>query len=716
MSGNSLINRPSKTIVVFSRVFRVLVLIIMTGFLLTRPESAAYAASNAVLQSCTLTSGTQFTVTASINDPSSVPGNKVYLFSVPMYRSSPENGAHPIASAKKKKSVSFSVRFKSRKLQDILNQKYVLCAKKQSGGFKLISNSLFITNASAAAGYKDAYPDVDSKKGLQVKGEMQEDAEELNIHHSIVNIVLSEMLAYPSQQNNAEAISYRFGGETYWFRRSEVESFDRQIKNLSSNGVIINGILLLGYRSDCLNLICPGGRKPGHSFYAWNVRDAQARKTFQAMLTFLAERYSGKDPSHGRIVGWIVGNEVNNYRSWNYAGEHSLKEYASIYANAFRLTYNAVTSVYANARVYISLDHLWNTKLPDYYTAHQMLDAFAEALKRYGNIPWNLAYHPYSSPLTEPRFWENKNRQVTSSITSPVINMMNLTVLTDYIREKYGSGTRIILSEQGYTSRTGTRKTQKDQAAAIAYSYYLTEANDMVDAFIMNRHVDHADEISQGLNLGLWTTRGTESADQKKKSWNIYKYIDTNLSEKVSSAALKLIGVKSWADLIDGFSRALYSKTIIRKGKLQTIQGYSGGKRISGKWKAYGASGSLRKDKKAYYLTRQTGANRNRLWGIACKFRKKLNLSAREELFLTLRVDGATSGRVLLKIRIFSGSKNIYECEGKIPAGREVRLHTSLRGWDRNNKITKIQIMTVPAGGSWSNASMVIYDIRSKRA
>lgn len=92
-----------------------------------------------------------------------------------------------------------------------------------------------------------------------------------------------------------------------------------------------------------------------------------------------------------------------------------------------------------------------------------MLDKFASKLRAGGNISWNLAYHPYSSPLTEPRFWANTNRQLTKSLSSPVINMGNIQILTNYIRQKYGSKTRIILSEQGYTSVQNGKNVEKLQ-------------------------------------------------------------------------------------------------------------------------------------------------------------------------------------------------------------------------------------------------------------
>lgn len=687
--------------------------LVLLVFMLVIPTPVrSYAASNADISSCLLTARTKLSVKAVIRDPAKIPGSKVYLFSMPMTQSKLNSSDKPIASAAKKKAVTFRVKFSSSNLQEALSRRYLVAARKSNGSYAAITGYRYITNPSKAAKYTYAFPSAPSKKGLQVMWEMQEDAEELNVHHSVLNIVFTEMLASPGEQNEYSSIPYSFQGRTYWFTRAAIGSYDAQLQKLSADGAIISGVLLLGYRSDALNLIYPGGREGGHNFYAWNYQDPQARRTFQAMITFLAERYSAKNGSNGRIVNWIVGNEVNNYRAWNYAGEHSLSSYANIYANAFRLTYNAVTSVYSNARVYISLDHLWNTKLNNYFTAHEMLDAFASRIRQSGDIRWNLAYHPYGSPLTEPKFWENKNKQVTDSLSSPVINMKNLSVLTTYIRKKYGSSTRIILSEQGYTSKTSYGTTYKEQAAAIAYSYYVTESDDMVDSFIMNRHVDHTAETAQGLNLGLWTTSGMESADMKKPSWKVFKYMDTNLSERVTASSLKVIGAKTWSALVDGFSKALYSRTSFRKGKLSVLSSYSGGKKIKAGWKAYGAASDLQKSDTAMHVSHIYGSNKNRLWGIEQTFSKGASFSKTPVICLTARVTGATSGKAVIKIRFYSDNR-IFECEKSIPTNGPVKLKTSLKGWTGLSKVKKIQILVNRTSGDWSSdCAVTISDIR----
>ncbi len=534
---------------------------------------------------------------------------------------------------------------------------------------------------------------------------MLEDAVELNIRHATVNFVFNEMIAYKSERNKKTSYAYKYQGKTYWFRKYVIHSYDRQLKALKESNTVVSAILLLGWRDDLTNLIYPSGREKGHFSYAWNTSNASARRQLQASLAFLSERYASSSAKNGRIVNWIVGNEVNNYTTYNYAGNKTLQQHAQIYANAFRMTYNTVTSVYSNARVYISLDHLWNTNtVKGSFASRKMLDAFAAAISRQGRIQWNLAYHPYSSPLTEPKFWENKNHQVTQSLTTPVINMGNIGLLTSYIRNTYGSNTRIILSEQGFTSvQHFTKNVEKEQSAAIVYSYYLTEADDMIDSFIMNRHIDHKVEIAQGLNLGLWTSTkqtATEWADKKKDSWNVFKYMDTNQSPNVADAYLSEIGAQSWSQLVPGYSAALYSKTSLVTVPMNIGASYKKTGSIPSKWSKYGAVSKQKKSGKVLRAVHDKNRNRNSLWGFSQSFSKKLSFESNPRFCTTLKVAGATGSQAVVKLRFYSGKK-ILESTGLVPVNKKVKLSVSLQNWAYRNAVTKIQILLAPASGSW---------------
>lgn len=677
-------------------------------FLLLFPSGTVRAASKpAKITMCKLTSASKVKVTARLSNTKAVPGSKCYLFALSPADTKIPSGAKPIQTKKKAKTMNFSFALNKSKASSRLYSHFAVAARK-NGKYVMISDTRYLSNPGKTAKYRYKFPTAASKKGLQVCAAMVEDAVELNVRHSVLNIVFSEVISSPSERNKSASYAYKYHGKTFWFRKSVVENYDRQLRALKESDTVVSAILLLGWREDLTYLIYPSGREKGHSFYAWNTADASAREQLQATLSFLAGRYASSSAKNGRIANWIVGNEVNNYKVYNYAGAKTLSQYAQIYANAFRMTYNTVASVYANARVYISLDHLWNTNtVRGTYASRKMLDSFAAALSRQGSIPWNLAYHPYSSPLTEPKFWENKNGQLTQSLTTPVINMGNIGLLTSYIRSTYGSGTRVILSEQGFTSVQKKRNVEKEQSAAIVYSYYLTEADDMIDSFIMNRHVDHRVEVNQGLNLGLWTTANgsnPEWANTKKDSWNVFKYMDTNQSPSVANAALAQIGASSWSELIPGYNASLYSKTSLVSVPMEIGAGYQKKASISSKWSKYGAASSARKSGGTWRVTHDGSRNRNSLWGFTQSFKKKLSFDKAPHFCTTLTAVGPTSGQVVVKLRFYSG-KRILESSGIIPANQPVRLSVSLGNWSFRKSVTKIQVLLAPAGGSWARGS-----------
>lgn len=529
---------------------------------------------------------------------------------------------------------------------------------------------------------------------------MMEDAEELNVRNSVINIDFSQLIAPPALQNSRYSYSWKYQGQTYWFVKDSVSYYDRQLLALNSTSSVNSAVLLLSWRSDLTSLIYPQGRQQGHAFYAWNTKDRSARKQLQATLNFLARRYSTSTKKYGQISNWIIGNEVNNYNTYNYAGSQTLRQYSQIYADQFRLAYNTLVSVYSNARVYISLDHLWNTNYVNgTFASRKMLDSFASKIRAGGNLQWNLAYHPYSSPLTEPRFWANTNGQLTKSLTTPVINMGNIRLLTSYIRQKYGSKTRIILSETGYTSVQRNHNVENLQAAAVAYSYLLAESDNMIDSLIIHRQIDHKEEIKQGLNLGLWTTDARsadfESANTKKRSWSVFKYMDSSRSASETAFIPSTIGVSNWKSLIPSYSSKLYNKSNCTIGALEQVNAYRRGASIYQSWSPYGAVTTSHKTGNTFTALHDIRRNKNSLWGFSQKMKRSLSFKSYPNFCTTLRASGAQNGYVQIKLRFYSG-KHIFECARIVPADQTVRLKTSLAKWKYRSKVTKIQVMASP--------------------
>ena len=623
--------------------------------MLTEPVTVNAAARPVSITSCKLKGKSRIRVTAAATNTKKIHGSRCYLFALAPGRSSLSSSARPIASARKSKKMTFSCR-STQNGTSLLYHSFAITSRNRRGKYTIISSKRYISNPGALAGYRYRFPKAVSKKGLQINADMLEDAEELNVHNSVINIDFSQLLAPPVLQNSNYSYSWKYNGKTYWFVKDSVSYYDRQLQSLKSTSSVNSAVLLLSWRDDLKGLIYPQGRHKGHSFYAWNTVDSSARNQLQATLNFLARRYSSTNGKYGRIVG----NEVNNYRTYNYAGSKTLNQYAKIYADQFRLAYNTLTSVYSNARVYISLDHLWNTNnVSGTFASRKMLDKFASKLRAGGNISWNLAYHPYSSPLTEPRFWANTNRQLTKSLSSPVINMGNIQILTNYIRQKYGSKTRIILSEQGYTSVQNGKNVEKLQAAAIAYSYLISESNNMIDSLIIHRQVDHRAEISQGLNLGLWTTSASssspEDAKSKKLSWSIYKYMDTSRSNSTTKSLVSSIGVTSWKQLIPSYSSKLYNKVSCTIGKLEQVNGYRKTASVSTSWQPYGASTHFDRHGNNFTIYHDNSRNKNASWGYTQSFRKKLSFSSSPKFCVSL----LPNGNIVKKLQKYKFLRNL---------------------------------------------------------
>ena len=72
-------------------------------------------------------------------------------------------------------------------------------------------------------------------------------------------------------------------------------------------------------------------------YYGFNVSTEQGYETTRALLSFMAERYSGAHDDYGRVSNWIVGNEINNNLNWNYTGPMDIDSYTKLYSKVFRV-------------------------------------------------------------------------------------------------------------------------------------------------------------------------------------------------------------------------------------------------------------------------------------------------------------------------------------------------------------------------------------------
>lgn len=354
--------------------------------------------------------------------------------------------------------------------------------------------------------YQEPYPTAASKKGLQV--EWVDDALALGIKHAAINVDLTRL--FDVHRDGANPTSPTAQGSIA-VRRDYLAALDAQIKPLSDHGVLVN-IILLAYESsdaetDQVMLHPQYDRAAPNHLSAFNTVTPEGRETFVALLEFLAERWSRPDQADGRVVGYILGNEVNSHWWWCNMGHVSPSDFITDYERTARLAYGAIRRQSSWARLYVSLEHHWNIRYAagdstQAFAGRAFLDEFAARCRANGDFPWHVAFHPYPENLFEPRFWNDQT--ATADPETPRITFKNLSQLPKYLQQdalRYqGEMRHIILSEQGFHTPDGPDG-EAIQDEAFRRAYAAVDAEPAIDAFILHRHVDNAHE--GGLRLGL---------------------------------------------------------------------------------------------------------------------------------------------------------------------------------------------------------------------
>lgn len=515
-----------------------------------RPKEVEVTAENAAdfaaIESCLINTETgKIDITMKAEDLAISDDGYYYLFEEKAYQKA-LTGSEYLIEDQKDVELTFSVNLNYNTASSRLFSKFVVAVKK-NGSFLAITKPHYITNPEAIAKYSPSFVATSSKKGLLVDPEKLQSAEldDLGVKHAAYNIPLSRILGHTSN-DYYPTVYYTYNGRNYAFNGQIIAEYDYIFTNLTNRGITTTAIILNDISSRA-ELIHPKSRSGGHApYYAFNATDESGTECIAAVASFLASRYSGT--GHGKVMNWVIGNEINARSEWNYIEHMSTPDYVDEYARAFRIFYNAIVSVNGNARVYISLDQQWGKSLysKNGYGSKEILDEFNRNLKAEGNIDWGLAQHPYNYPLTSAKAWSSNASYVQENENTPVITIKNLHVLTDYLQKPEmltddGGVRHLILSEMGYTSSKG----QELQSASFVYAYKVIEANQYVDSMLFSRETDAASEVAQGLDLGLCTLGGG-----RKSIYEAYKYVDTAESAKYTDFALRVIGVSSWSEVI----------------------------------------------------------------------------------------------------------------------------------------------------------------------
>lgn len=554
---------------------RILKTLIATGFLMLSAFSIQAFATNSTtlvnasgeyrpsesvrLHSALITNNTKVEINGNLTGDNTADNNKLYLFELKAYEDNLGARTDYISELDRNTTIKTSIDLLEGQENTRLYSKFLIAIKKNNKYYP-ISNAIYITNSGEIAKSKLPYQDANSKKGLLIDMNMISDAFELGVKHAIVNFNLDQILG--------EGIDYTYEGKTYHFNKNAIATYDTTVSTFSNKSMQVTAVVVNSWNNTHKELMYPNVVKNNTAiYYGFNAKTKEGVETTRAIASFLAERYSGDNYNYGRVSNWVIGNEINNNENWNYMGPMDVEKYSKEFARSFRVFYTAIKAKSKNARLFFSVDYDWNypkaNKLK--YRAKQVIDLISENINTEGNIDWNLAYHPYPLPLTSANFWDDVNTgQIKQDETTAIINFANLHVLTDYLkganfRDTSGKVRRVILSEQGFTSKSPDKAEDKDlQAAAFAYAYYIADSDPYIDSFILSRQVDHPVETRDSLYFGLWNTdpavTDKSKATDRKKIWAVFKNIDSRTQTlSQTEFAKKIIGINKWSDVIPNF-------------------------------------------------------------------------------------------------------------------------------------------------------------------
>ena len=416
--------------------------------------------------------------------------------------------------------------------------KFAIGIKKSKSAYSVISPKSYVSNPEKLSTNTAAYFVPGTKKGIQAT-----DINELTDTKSktvFFNLYISDLM-----RKDSGVETYKYNGKTYHF--NSLYGYVYLVQQCNAKGIQVTAQISIDRNASTQSFITGNSPYAETAYYGWNTDNSTTRQTMEAMFAYLGEKF-GKNNCY--ISNWILGNEVNSASGYYYVGNVSFSKFISMYSEAFRCLYNAVKSSRGSSKVFICLDNCWNQKnaFTICYSARSTLESFAAKISNMQkDVNWNLAYHAYNQPLSDSQFWSGANASMFTSDanTTTFITMRNIQTLTDYVKNRFGSNTRIILSEQGFSSTYGG---QANQAAAIALAYYKAACNPMIDAFIIRSYKDEAHEVAQGLAMGLKDANG-----KKKTAYNVFKNMDSSNSLKYTEKVLKS-QVGNWKSLVPGYS------------------------------------------------------------------------------------------------------------------------------------------------------------------
>lgn len=386
----------------------------------------------------------------------------------------------------------------------------------------------------------DAFKKTTTKKGVQSLGDV--DATSWNgSQHTLYNVLITDYFWSPDSGQGK--MRWDYNGNAYYYNVSTLFALVQFVQTANQNGVTVSLQMEVPYKDGMEILIDPtalANRGSSQSeYYAPNTGDGA--RYFEAFFDMMTDIFSR---TNCHVDNWILGNEVNAPNSWHFSGNVDTSYNVNLYTKTYLQLYNAVRRHSSVARVSVCLDHSWqHDDVGRAITTKDYLNTFNLAL---AGTPaasdWCLAYHMYPSILAEPDIW-TVNAHVTAVDLNPkstdarLVDGYNYHIMTEYIKNTFGTQHRIMCTEEGFSDVFGDNV----QAASMALSYYAAKYDSMTDCFILACK-------NAGANVNF-DIRG-------KLAEAVYLHLDDN-QQYVESVTLPTIGISSYAQVVPGYGRVV---------------------------------------------------------------------------------------------------------------------------------------------------------------
>lgn len=382
------------------------------------------------------------------------------------------------------------------------------------------------------------------------------DIDDLDISSATVNVVVSQFFHLQQMGNDTP---YEYAGKTYYVNEAYLQTtLDKILTLTAAKKISVAAIILFERAENCsdpmFGALMQHPDNNGGIYTMPNMTTPESVHTYAAVINYLASRYCRPDNQYGRILHWIMQNEVDGSIDWANMGYKPATIVTDTYIKSLRLCHNIVRQYDQQSEVLASFTHSWATACtPTWHSVKDMITLLNLYSQVEGDFRWGLGYHSYPLDLLNPRSWEDP--LATLSMDTQFLTFKNLEVLNRWALTKenmyQGKIKRSIwLSEAGINSRGYSDEELKEQTAGFAYAWKKLNGLEGIDGLQWHNWFDNEGD-GAGAMLGLRKFPDKNNGEPKPV-WELYRQAGTATEDEAFAPSLQVIGIPDW-NIIEPF-------------------------------------------------------------------------------------------------------------------------------------------------------------------